>query len=60
MIGHEFLQKEFGITPKIGWNLDAFGHSATNARLFAQLGFEAQFFSHIDEDLKRKLGEESN
>lgn len=41
MIGHQFLKSEFGVTPKIGWNLDAPGHSATNARLFAQLGFEA-------------------
>ena len=60
MIGHQFLQKEFGVTPSIGWNLDAAGHSATNARLFAQLGFDAQFFSNIDEELKKKLSEEAN
>ena len=32
------------MTPKIGWNLEAYGHTSTNARLFAQLGFDAQFF----------------
>jgi len=35
MIGHEFLNKEFGFRPKIGWDLDTFGHSDTNTRLFA-------------------------
>jgi alpha-mannosidase len=48
IIGHTFLQAEFGITPRIGWNLDSFGHSSTNARLFADLGFEAQFFARLD------------
>lgn len=35
MIGHQFLMSEFGITPKIGWNLESKGHSATNAKLFS-------------------------
>jgi len=48
IIGHTFLQSEFGITPRIGWNLDSFGHSSTNARVFADLGFEAQFFARLD------------
>ena len=53
--GHKFLKKEFGITPKIGWMIDAFGHSATNAALFADFGFEAMFFTRLDarERLKR-------
>lgn len=48
MLGHEFLAKEFGVTPKIGWNVDTFGHSATNTRIFAELGFDAMFFSRLD------------
>ena len=35
MIGHQFLQKEFNQVPNVGWNLGAFGDSATNARIFA-------------------------
>ena len=56
MIGHQFLYNEFGVTPRIGWNLEAAGHSAANARLFAQLGYEALFFSLVDWDLKDKMG----
>ena len=41
MIGHEFLQKEFGVIPKIGWNIDDFGHSDANSRIFGQMGYEA-------------------
>lgn len=48
MIGHEFLDNEFGIKPTIGWDLDTFGHSDTNTRLFAEMGFDAMFFSRID------------
>ena len=32
-IGIEFLLKEFDIRPKIGWQLDPFGHSSANVRL---------------------------
>ena len=29
--GTDFLRQEFGLEPKIGWQLDPFGHSAANA-----------------------------
>ena len=48
-LGHKFLKKEFNVTPKIGWMIDAFGHSAANAALFADFGFEAMFFTRMDE-----------
>ena len=31
--GHDFLKYEFGVKPKIGWQLDPFGHSSANAEL---------------------------
>ena len=46
--GHEFLLKEFGVTPTIGWQIDPFGHSATNAKLFKEMGFDAWFFARLD------------
>lgn len=45
--GHAFLKKEFGIKPRVGWMIDAFGHSQANAALFADFGFESIFFSRI-------------
>lgn len=32
-LGHQFLKKEFGVTPRIGWQIDPFGHSAVQAYL---------------------------
>lgn len=54
-IGHSFLMKEFGVKPRVGWHLDAFGHSSTNARLFADFGFEAMFFARMDRTDKLAL-----
>ncbi|MFM7852518.1 MAG: hypothetical protein ACKO96_11540, partial [Flammeovirgaceae bacterium] len=30
--------------PRVGWMIDAFGHSAGNAALFADFGFDSLFF----------------
>ena len=48
MLGHEFVLKEFGVKPRIGWQVDPFGHSNTNAKLFADMGFDAWFFGRQD------------
>ena len=48
MVGHEFLKKEFNYIPRIAWLLDSFGHSAGNARLYADIGYEAVFFARMD------------
>lgn len=32
-LGHRFLKEEFGVTPRIGWQIDPFGHSAVQAYL---------------------------
>lgn len=48
MAGHDFLKNEFGLIPKVGWQIDSFGHSNTNARLFAEMGFDALIINRID------------
>ncbi|KAI3867761.1 hypothetical protein MKX03_013537 [Papaver bracteatum] len=48
-LGHRFIKKEFGVTPRIGWQIDPFGHSAVQAYMLgAQVGFDSLFFGRID------------
>jgi lysosomal alpha-mannosidase len=47
-LGHQFLKSTFNIVPKIGWQLDPFGHSSTSAILNVLTGFEALFFARMD------------
>ena len=48
MKGHEFLQSEFGVKPRMGWHIDPFGHSSANPRLFADMGLEAWMFYRLE------------
>ncbi len=40
-LGHQFLLETFGVQPTIGWQIDPFGHSASQASLYAQMGMDA-------------------
>lgn len=41
-LGHRFIKQEFNVTPRIGWQIDPFGHSAVQAYL---LGAEVYVLS---------------
>ena len=45
VLGRKFLFEEFGVVPTIGWQLDPFGHTETNADLFSQMGLDTIVFS---------------
>lgn len=32
-LGHSFIRNEFGQVPRVGWQIDPFGHSAVQAYL---------------------------
>lgn len=51
-IGHEFLLREFNVTPTVGWHIDPFGHQASQAAIFSQMGFNSWFFARIDQQDK--------
>ncbi|XP_046463564.1 lysosomal alpha-mannosidase-like [Daphnia pulex] len=48
--GMRFLNDTFGECgrPKIGWQIDPFGHSREQASIFASMGFDGVFFGRID------------
>uniref|UniRef100_A0A6V7QUP3 Alpha-mannosidase n=1 Tax=Ananas comosus var. bracteatus TaxID=296719 RepID=A0A6V7QUP3_ANACO len=60
-LGHRFIKQEFDQTPRIGWQIDPFGHSAAQAYLLsAEVGFDALYFSRIDyQDRAKRINEKS-
>lgn len=47
-LGLQFLKSEFNFTPTIAWFIDPFGHSASNAYILKEMGFETIVFVRID------------
>ncbi|KAG9141901.1 hypothetical protein Leryth_009276 [Lithospermum erythrorhizon] len=60
-LGHSFIKHEFGKIPRVGWQIDPFGHSAVQAYLLgAELGFDSLYFARIDyQDRTKRLSEKT-
>ncbi|KAE8711867.1 Alpha-mannosidase [Hibiscus syriacus] len=60
-LGHRFIKQEFNITPRIGWQIDPFGHSAVQGYLLsAEVGFDSLFFGRIDYQDRAKRKDEKS
>ncbi|XP_076458768.1 lysosomal alpha-mannosidase-like [Babylonia areolata] len=49
-LGFEYLRENFGTCgkPRVGWQIDPFGHSREQASIFARFGFDSLFFGRLD------------
>ncbi|KAK8946125.1 hypothetical protein KSP40_PGU006463 [Platanthera guangdongensis] len=48
-LGHRLIKRQFNKIPRIGWQIDPFGHSAVQGYLLgAELGFDSIFFARVD------------
>lgn len=55
-LGTRFLNETFGecARPRIGWQIDPFGHSREQASLFTKMGYDGLFFARLDYQDKNK------
>lgn len=61
-LGLKFLNDTFGecARPRVGWQIDPFGHAREMASLFTQMGYDGVFFARLDyQDKSKRLDEKS-
>ena len=46
-VGHAWLKNTFGVKPRIGWQIDTFGHADATPGIFSGLGFDAMIINRI-------------
>jgi alpha-mannosidase len=54
-LGHRYIKEQFGTVPRIGWQIDPFGHSAVQAYLLgAEVGstLQKQFHDLLHKRIK--------
>uniref|UniRef100_A0A240SWY6 Alpha-mannosidase n=1 Tax=Glossina morsitans morsitans TaxID=37546 RepID=A0A240SWY6_GLOMM len=54
-LGLQFLAATFDkcARPRVGWQIDAFGHSEQMPSILAQMGYDGQFFARVDFEEKK-------
>ena len=50
--GHQYLLQQFGVVPRVAWQIDPFGHSAVTPTLFRMMGMQALVINRIHFTIK--------
>ena len=50
--GHQYLLQQFGVVPRVAWQIDPFGHSAVTPTLFRLMGMQALVVNRIHFTIK--------
>jgi hypothetical protein len=53
--GHQFLLDTFGVTPRLGWQIDPFGASSVTPTLFSMMGFDGHVIQRINYQTKVRI-----
>ena len=56
--GHQYLLQQFGLVPRVAWQIDPFGHSAVTPTLFRLMGMQALVINRIHYSVKEYFKEQ--
>ena len=55
--GHQYLLHQFGVVPRVAWQIDPFGHSSVTPTLFTLMGMQALVINRVHHQIKDFLKE---
>ena len=58
--GHQYLLQQFGVVPRVAWQIDPFGHSAVTPTLFRMMGMQALVVNRIHFAIKDYFKEQKH
>ncbi|MFT7819105.1 alpha-mannosidase 2x isoform X3 [Arapaima gigas] len=58
--GHQWLEKHIGVTPRSGWAVDPFGHSATMPYLLKRTNLTSMLIQRVHYSIKKHLASSRN
>ena len=58
--GHQYLLQQFGVVPRVAWQIDPFGHSAVTPTLFRMMGMQALVINRIHWTIKDYFKEQKH